>query len=116
MGLDQWLIKNGDIFITWRKANMIHGYFDKLYNVENLEEYPVSLEDLQELKKRILEVLSNRKESVSNELLPVTRGCFFGSYLYDDYYYDELEWTLKELDRLFDSHCDDDYYSYEAWW
>ena len=66
MGLDQWVFRKvpedeheyddeGNIVcnrdeavIYWRKYNQIHGWFDRLVGgVENCEDYPVTIEQLQ---------------------------------------------------------------------
>ena len=117
MGLDQWLNKNGDVVITWRKCNQIHKYFDTVCSgVDNLEECPVTLNDLKHLRETCKKVLDAKSEKVSRQLLPHTMGCFFGSYDYDKWYYEELEWTMDRLDDIISKHTDGDYYTYCAWW
>lgn len=43
-------------------------------------------------------VLSNSE--LADELLPTTSGFFFGSTGYDQWYYDDIRWTYRELDRI----------------
>ena len=115
MGLDQWLSKNGNVEISWRKCNQIHCYFDKLIGgIENLEDYSVSIHDLKELRELCEKVIVNHNEEISDELLPTMVGCFFGRQAYDEYYYQDVEWTKTELDNLILNHTDGDYYSYQA--
>ena len=117
MGLDQWLIKNGDVAITWRKCNQIQKYFDTICGgVDNLEEYPVTIQDLKHLRETCKKVVDAHNEKTSRKLLPHMMGCFFGDYSYDKYYYEQLEWTIDQLDYLIKNHTDEDYYSYESWW
>jgi hypothetical protein len=51
MGLDQWLRSNQrDEVVYWRKANQIHGWFErKLGHVRNQRMHPVKLSDLEDL-------------------------------------------------------------------
>lgn len=86
--------------IYWRKVNAIHQWF-----VENIqdgkddcEEYYVSIELLKELLELIKEVLKNKK--LAEEELPIQSGFFFGGTDYDEYYWQELKRTKKELTDL----------------
>lgn len=83
----------------WRKANQIHAWF-----VENIQEgeddcksYYVSREKLQELKNLCRQVLEDK--SLANEFLPTQSGFFFGSTEYEDYYFDDLEKTIRIIDN-----------------
>lgn len=82
----------------WRKANAIHGWFVK--NVQGGEDecrpHYVSREQLEELKTLCQRVIDFKH--MANELLPVTSGFFFGSDKYDEYYYQDLEQTVKIID------------------
>lgn len=83
----------------WRKANQIHNWF--VNNVQGGEDdcknYYVGRDQLQELLDIIQQVLADR--SRSQELLPNTAGFFFGSQEYDEYYYQDLEQTVKIIER-----------------
>lgn len=118
MGLDQYLQdKDGNELIYWRKANMIHSWFErKVGKVENCERLDVSIEQLKQLKEDCLTVLNDH--SKAKELLPTTSGFFFGSTEYDDWYFQDLEFTVKSLDKLFDDYDekDDGQLAYFAWW
>lgn len=93
----------------WRKANMIHKWF--VDNVQNGEDdcgtYYVEREKLEELYNLICEALEHRNDENHDEnadkLLPTTSGFFFGGTEYDDYYWEELERTKKELRALLDN-------------
>lgn len=82
----------------WRKANAIHGWFVK--NVQGGEDecrpHYVSREQLEELKTLCRRVLDFKH--MANELLPVTSGFFFGSDKYDEYYFQDLEQTVRIID------------------
>lgn len=131
MGLDQWIFRkeNEDVYdnegniiechdtemIYWRKCNQIHGWFDRLNNgVENCGDYPVTIEQLTELRDTCQKVIDNHE--LAGKLLPHMRGCFFGAYDYDKYYYKELEHTIKDINEfLDDDHTGEEFY-YHAWW
>ena len=108
--------------LYWRKANAIHNWFVK--NVQDGEDdcrkYYVPLEKLIELRDTLKEILEN-KDKVE-ELLPHMQGFFFGSYNYDEYYFEEITRTEMELTKLIDdllkNHLYESYYSfyYQSSW
>lgn len=114
MGLSMGLWKHGDEVVYWRKANAIHGWFDRrLWGVEDAAEYRVSRNDLEELVSVCETVIGDH--SRAEELLPCTDGFFFGSQEYDDYYFEVVERTARELRRLLEQDdCDE--FEYYAWW
>ncbi len=79
----------------WRKANAIHGWFVKNAQggTDDCGNYYVSREQLQELKELCERVLAFRH--LATDLLPVQNGFFFGSDQYDEYYFGDLEATVK---------------------
>lgn len=83
----------------WRKANAIHQWF-----VQNCQEgeddcqaYYVGRDQLEELRKLCQEVLADRSQA--RELLPPQSGFFFGSTEVDEYYFQDLEQTIKIIDE-----------------
>ena len=108
--------------LYWRKANAIHNWFVK--NVQDGEDdcrkYYVPLEKLIELRDTLKEILEN-KDKVE-ELLPTIHGFFFGTYNYDEYYFEEITRTEMELTKLIDdllkNHLYESYYSfyYQSSW
>jgi len=84
----------------WRKANAIHGWFvENIQNGEdNCEKYSVLPEMLHELVQDCKEVLNNPGKA--EELLPVKEGFFFGSYAYDDWYFNYVRYTAERLSQL----------------
>lgn len=83
----------------WRKANHIHRWF-----VENIQKgnddcgyYNVYKFDLLRLKEDCEKVLADR--DLASEVLPTQAGFFFGSKVYDEWYYKLLEDTIKIIDR-----------------
>lgn len=87
----------------WRKANQIHKWF--VENIQNGEddcrEYYVDKSQLKQLFDICKEVLEN-KENIEKvkELLPIQKGFFFGSYDYDEYYFEDIENTIKIIEPL----------------
>lgn len=80
----------------WRKSNHIHAWFVK--NIQNgiddcKYHCEVTEEDLEELINTCREVLEN--PSLAEELLPTQSGFFFGGTSYDEYYFDDLNYTIE---------------------
>ena len=84
----------------WRKSNQIHKWFvDNVQNgVDNCEEYYVSTDVIAALVDTCKQVLNDR--SLADKLLPTSSGFFFGSNEYDQFYYGDLEHTIKMLEPL----------------
>lgn len=83
----------------WRKANAIHEWF--VQNVQDGEDdckaYPVSREKLRELQLLCERVAASGDPELAEELLPTASGFFFGETNYDEYYFEQIEWTAKRL-------------------
>jgi len=100
--------------VYWRKANAIHAYIVNTH-AENDDCIPIELDraSIKELRDRCTDVLSDR--SLAEELLPTREGFFFGDLNYNEYYFEELERTEKELtELLLDKTWD--YLEYQASW
>lgn len=84
----------------WRKAKQIHNWF--VENVQGGEddckEHEVSYKQLAQLLHDCNEVLSNPQKA--EKILPVRRGCFFGSYEYDEYFLNDLRDTVEIITPL----------------
>ena len=96
----------------WRKANQIHKWF-----VDNVQEgndncgsYYVNsttLEELLELCKKV-----QADHSLAESLLPSTSGFFFGGTEYDEWYFNDIDNTIKIIEEcLADEGADDFEYS-----
>lgn len=83
----------------WRKANAVHDWFvrEVQEGEDNCGYYYVSREQLTELKAVCEEVLADR--SKAKELLPPSEGFFFGSTDINEYYFQDLERTVKIIDE-----------------
>jgi hypothetical protein len=82
----------------WRKANHIHKWFvDNAQGGEdNCEDAWVDVNKLLELKELCNKVLADN--SLAEDLLPCISGFFFGSTDYDEYYFKQLEETIRIID------------------
>jgi len=83
----------------WRKANAIHEWFVK--NVQDGEDdckaYPVDRGQLRELQLLCERVVASGNPDLAAELLPTASGFFFGGTEYDEYYFEQIDWTAKRL-------------------
>lgn len=90
----------------WRKANAIHNWI--VGNVQdgqdNCEEYYFNLEQIEQLYNICVKIKNNH--SLAMRILPVCNGFFFGSTKYDEYYFDDIELTIKILKPLLNSGND----------
>ncbi len=94
----------------WRKANAIHKWFvDNVQDgVDNCQSYYVStekLEKLLELCKKIKKTAKVKDGVIENaeeieEILPTTDGFFFGSTNYDEWYMQDIDYTIKMLGQI----------------
>lgn len=91
----------------WRKANQIHKWFvDNVQNgVDNCGEYLVKEDQLANLLETCKLIL-DKDPSKASVLLPVQSGFFFGSTDYDQYYFKDLENTVKIIESLFEKDLD----------
>lgn len=82
----------------WRKANQIHKWFvDNIQEgVDNCGDYYVSRESLQDLRTLCQQVIDFRH--LATDKLPPQSGFFFGSDTVDEYYFRDLEDTIKIID------------------
>jgi hypothetical protein len=90
----------------WRKSNQIHKWFvDKCQEgVDECQETYVTVDQLRELLDTCRAVLASRgtanELSNARALLPSQGGFFFGSTDYDDYYFQDIEDTVKGLEEI----------------
>lgn len=86
----------------WRKANAIHEWFVK--HVQDGEDdcktYYVSREKLQELEELCRQVVESGEPEVAAKLLPTASGFFFGGTDYDEYYFEQIDWTAKRIAEI----------------
>jgi hypothetical protein len=82
----------------WRKVNSVHGWF--VENVQRGEddcgEYYVSHAKLKELMETCRQALFNKDPN----LIPPAEGFFFGSTDVDEWYWEGIKSTIKQIKRL----------------
>ena len=88
------------VAIYWRKSNAIHQWFvDNCgKGIDECQPIYVSRQDLIDLRDLVKDVLIHREKAPL--ALPTASGFFFGSTEYDEWYWEDLEYTAKELDRV----------------
>ena len=99
-GSDEGLVKQIEIEAGyWRKANQIHAWFVR--NVQGgrdeCQPHHVERDQLRELRDRCQRVLDNH--ALAEDLLPAQSGFFFGGTDYNEYYFQDLENTIKIIDK-----------------
>ena len=110
----------------WRKANAIHGWFVNTLagGVDECQEIYVprtALVDLLAACKAVLSVSAGvSKQDVADEfgLMP-TEGFFFGGYELDEYYDQDLKYTIEMIENILTIIPEDNYdwsLSYRASW
>lgn len=85
----------------WRKANAIHSWFVKNVQegIDECQDSPLAYGHLEKLKAGCEQVLADHSKAA--ELLPCQSGFFFGSAHFDEWYFKDLEKTVKIIDAIF---------------
>jgi hypothetical protein len=101
--------------LYWRKANAIHAWFVKNVqnDVDDCGNYYVDRDQLQALRDLCKEVLAD--QSKASELLPSQSGFFFGGVDYDEWYFADLERTVKEIDEVLAWPADWEFEYHSSW-
>ena len=101
--------------IYWRKANQIHAWFvDTLAGGEDTcQRIPVTRENLVALHNRCAVLLDTKSTELAIELLPPSSGFFFGSTDIDEWYWQDVEQTHKELTELLDEITEENKWDYD---
>jgi len=131
--------------MSWRKSNQIHRWFvENVQNGEdNCGEYYVSVDQIKELlgvcknvlehieksekTKQMVEVGWSDGKSIMEEvdiyvspeikkLLPTTKGFFFGSTEYDEYYVSDIKNTITGLESILsEDNTNGEFYYSSSW-
>ena len=101
--------------IDWRKANQIHNWFVTYLadGVDDCEPISVSRGDLVILHDRCSTLLDTRSNELAMELLPPASGFFFGSITIDEWYWQDIEETHKQLTELLDEITEENKWNYK---
>lgn len=91
--------------VYWRKANAIHGWFVRTVQagIDECQESPVHPEQLALLKDnctRALEAYEQDDLNTAAKIMEPTPGFFFGSYDINEWWAEDLKYTIQELDRV----------------
>lgn len=99
----------------WRKANAIHAWFVR--NVQDgkdeCQESYVEPKQLQALLELCEECLKDKSQA--RHKLPTQSGFFFGSTEYDEWYFQDLEHTVKILKACLEEPSCGDFYYRASW-
>jgi len=100
----------------WRKANQIHKWFvDHVQDGnDNCEEYRVTRDQLQLLLDNCKLVLINKEEAPN--LLPPQEGFFFGSYEYDEFYWQDIQDTIDQIEKILNEYPEEWDFQYQSSW
>ena len=121
--------------ISWRKFNALHNWF--VNNVQdgddNCEPHCVSIQEIEELLSILIEIKTandeykegritqQERDSLCLDLLPPDKGFFFGNTDLDDDYFDDIEYSIKQFQRIISEHesgksqFHDEYYYDSSW-
>jgi hypothetical protein len=99
----------------WRKANQIHNWFVQTCQngVDECQLTYVTRDQLQALLNICKKI--NEDKSLAQELLPTQEGFFFGSYEYDNYYFEDIQNTIDMLEPELKQKDDGNYYYQSSW-
>lgn len=102
--------------IYWRKVNSVHQWFvDNIGGgVDECQRMYVKRKDLEDLRDLVKDTLIHRDKA--SLTLPPASGFFFGSTEIDEWYWSDLEYTAKELDRVLANAKESDDFFYQASW
>lgn len=97
----------------WRKANQIHAWFVNHVQdgVDNCGNYEVSVDNLRELVSDCKKVIECPE--LAEDILPTRTGFFFGSTDYDEYYFEDLKYTVETLEEALKDLPEDVYVQFE---
>jgi hypothetical protein len=101
--------------IYWRKANQIHNWFVNTLadGVDECQTIRVSRENLVALHNRCGVLLDTKSTELAMELLEPASGFFFGSTTIDEWYWQDVEETHKQLTELLDEITEENQWNYE---
>ena len=108
----------------WRKFNALHNYIVQncADGVDNCQEIEISKDEMKELLEVLIKVhnmkntlLESGNTEKLNDLFPTSKGFFFGSTEYDEYYFQDVKDTIELFTELLKEEKTD-YFTYQASW
>jgi hypothetical protein len=102
----------------FRKFNALHNWFVQLADGrDECQEIIFYEENLDSLLRTMKEVLISKSEDVALEMFPPVSGFFFGSIQIDEWYWKDLESSIKLFQEIKDEWVvDRTTYYYQASW
>lgn len=99
MGLDIFFETLTEV-AYFRKVNFLVAYMSTYFgeDIENLKDYYLEEDCVEELIRRCEEVLSDH--STAPILLPTTSGFFFGNNEYNEYYFEAVKEVLDKMNNI----------------
>lgn len=95
----------------FRKVNFLMAFFNYEGNCEWQEIDKCEIEDLVNKCKAVLD-----NHSLAEELLPVQQGFFFGSYEYNEYYFNDVQDVHFKFTQILNNLKDDEVVLMYCWW
>lgn len=100
----------------WRKANHVLNWINEnVAQVENCQDVQMSAMQIRQLRDTCQEVLNDKNKA--KRLMPTTEGFFFGSQDYKEWYFEDLEETVRICNRaLAEVDFNEQDVWFHAWW
>ena len=101
----------------WRKANQIHDWFVQNVQggVDECQASYVSKDQLIELRDLCVRLLQSKNPEEALQDLPPANGFFFGSDEINEWYWEDLQDTVNQLNPLIESDQALDYEYHASW-
>jgi hypothetical protein len=99
----------------WRKANQIHKWFVDVVQEgnDNCGSYYVSRDTLEELLDICKQIRDDH--SKADKLLPTQSGFFYGGTEYDEWYFTDIDNTIKIIEECLEDENADDFEYSSSW-
>jgi hypothetical protein len=99
----------------WRKFNALHSYIVENFadGVDDCKPIYLSPSDIDNILNTLRKARDNKDKA--NEILPTSSGFFFGSQDYDEWYWKDVEYSIRLFEELIKVKDEYEIY-YEASW
>lgn len=102
----------------WRKFNALHNWIveNKANGIDECQEIELGQEDIKALVDIFNEILKDH--SKAKELLPTCDGFFFGTQEYDEWYFNDMQYSVDIFKKILQAMKKDEKLSliYQASW